>query len=138
MLPTKAVYNGTPLLGTFSAVGGGSAIVHQHIRDLLKNSNQLEDGEELPESVLEDIKVRGCVAVAPSAGVTVPTLEYRLPSGQVVMLDHQLRTAPIELLFDANGKGNGEYHYEEFDAAIPNAILDTLKQCPVYSHIFLQ
>jgi len=127
-----AVYNGNPLLGTFSAVGAGSMVVHKQIEDMLKATGQVPNEETIDEATLEDIKVRACVAVAPDSGVQAPTVDYRFPSGHVVQLDHALRTAPVEVLF-----ASSEFDFEEFDSSIPQAILETLKQCPVDTRVEL-
>ena len=54
-----AVYNGIPLIGSFTAIPAGAATIHRHIEEKLKEMGAVGADESLDESVLEDIKVRG-------------------------------------------------------------------------------
>ena len=70
-------------------------------------------------------QVRAClVASSPQDAeqIQAQPLDYTLPSGDVVTLDHAMRTAPCDLLF--NGVGVDE-------DSIPTAICETLLRCPV-------
>ena len=99
---SKAVYNGNPLLGTFSAIGAGSMVVHRHIEDMLKASGQVPEDEVIDEATLEDIKVRACVAVAPGKPETTRALSNRLnvapesPETQEGGAATHLRQCPLE------------------------------------------
>jgi actin-related protein 10 len=114
-----AVYDGTPLLGSFVATAAASKMVHDEIGALLVESGAVAEGTEIPEAVLEDIKVRAGLAVD---GVEVPTVDYRMPSGATVKLDAKIRTGPINALFTGEGI--------EADS-ITHAVLTALKRCPV-------
>ena len=118
----------------------------------------------LADEVLEDIKVRACVAGRFEAGPDgeppkLPAMQYRLPSGRSILLDHALRTTACDVLFegfgaDERGADAARFVLEEKgdvtlipisseaaastgnrvavgdDESIPRAILDTLLRCP--------
>lgn len=118
-----AVFDGVAAISTFTAVAAGAVEIHKQIRTRLKEANpdfsDVIDG--LDERVLEDIKVRGCIAGRLPEGTDLPTFRYPLRGGPVLMLDAGLRAHALDTIFegvDADG------------SSVATAILDTLLQSP--------
>lgn len=117
-----AVYEGVPIVGSFVAVDAASSTVHDHIRDLLVSECGLtaDEAVEVSDETLEDIKVRAVIAGRPPTGIEATSLRYTLPSGKTVQLNHGLRTCGCDPLFS-----------NDDSQSIPDAILESIKRCPI-------
>eukprot|EP00040_Diaphanoeca_grandis_P030535 m.180612 g.180612 ORF g.180612 m.180612 type:complete len:567 (+) comp32028_c0_seq1:235-1935(+) len=124
-----AVFDGVAAINTFAAVSAGGAEIHSQIRTKLKETYTADIVDALSEDVLEDIKVRGCIAGTLPKGedgetIKLPSLRYPLRGRPTLVLGSDLRTAVIDPIFQGVGVD---------DMSIPRAILDTLIQCPLDS-----
>ncbi|XP_014257338.1 actin-related protein 10 [Cimex lectularius] len=148
------VYEGVLVLSAWEAQPLGAQSVEKRLRHNLleahkeiKNasgdaSKSNEDIYNLPESVIEDIKVRGCFATTYERGemfrdgVTPkqpPCLDYRLGGNQVLKVPGWVRESAFEVIFE---KDNDQ-------SSLPNLILDAILKCsldcrkPLAENIFL-
>eukprot|EP00038_Savillea_parva_P017605 m.21088 g.21088 ORF g.21088 m.21088 type:complete len:596 (-) comp3857_c0_seq1:62-1849(-) len=114
-----AVFDGVPAVNSFRAVPAGAVEVHSQIRQKLS-----EAWPNMPESTVEDVKVRACIAGTLPEGTTLPTLKYSAVGlAGSVDIDHDLRTTASDSLFDGVADGDA--------SSIPGAILDALVACSV-------
>ena len=78
-----AVFDGVAAISTFVAVSAGASEIHTQIRAALKDANadHADAIDALNERVLEDIKIRGCIAGKLPEGSELPSLKYPLRGG---------------------------------------------------------
>ncbi|KAF6212677.1 hypothetical protein GE061_013203, partial [Apolygus lucorum] len=85
---------------------------------------------DLPESVIEDIKVRGCFVTTRKRGERLsegvltpepPLLEYRLGGDKMIKVPGWVRESSCEVMFEKDNE----------EASLPNLILDSILKCPI-------
>jgi len=125
-----AVFDGVAAISTFVAVSAGASEIHTQIRAALKDANadHADAIDALNERVLEDIKIRACIAGKLPEGSELPSLKYPLRGGPTLTLNGALRATALDPIFEGVGADA---------SSIPSAILDALLECPLDSRKML-
>ncbi|XP_075233522.1 actin-related protein 10 [Lycorma delicatula] len=151
------VYEGVPVLSSWQAQPLAALAVHRRLKDDLveyyknieKESGEKHEGNkisdnivDLPDSVIEDIRVRGCFvtnreraqrfALADKTDLSdktdssdkikdVPDLVYRIGGKRIITIPGKIRESCHEVFFE----------YDNDYLSLPNMILDAIISCSV-------
>ncbi|KAF6212671.1 hypothetical protein GE061_013197, partial [Apolygus lucorum] len=133
------VYEGVPILNAWEAQPLAGHAIEKRIRENLDkvykdltNAGgdtvpQVDESAlvDLPESVIEDIKVRGCFVTTRKRGERLsegvltpepPLLEYRLGGDRMIKVPGWVRESSCEVMFEKDNE----------EASLPNLILDSI------------
>ncbi|BET01405.1 Hypothetical protein NTJ_14221 [Nesidiocoris tenuis] len=144
------VYEGVPVLTAWEAQQLAGRAVENRIRDNLVRAYKDFAGASgdapmpipgvdvasLPESVIEDIKVRACFVTTRGRGEAIadgkpppepPVLEYLLEGNQMLLVPGWVRESSCEVIFERDNE----------EASLANLILDSIRKCPIDSRVTL-
>ncbi|XP_063912886.1 actin-related protein 10-like [Zophobas morio] len=102
------VCHGLPVIHAWQALPLGSQIIHNNLRALLNSDNT--GINNLPESVIEDIKVRCCfvtkqkraaqLSVAKPEITFAPEVKYPIGGSEIITVSGKVREKVYEILYD--------------------------------------
>uniref|UniRef100_A0A0A9YD65 Actin-related protein 10 n=2 Tax=Lygus hesperus TaxID=30085 RepID=A0A0A9YD65_LYGHE len=138
------VFEGVPILNAWEAQPLAGHAIEKRIRenldkvymDLMNAGGDTVPPEgatdiiNLSESVIEDIKVRGCFVTTRKRGERLsegvltpepPVLEYRLGGDKMIKVPGWVRESSCEVMFEKDNE----------EASLPNLILDSILKCPI-------
>jgi len=132
------VVEGVPVLSAWQSQPLGSEAVESRLKArLYETASKSGAGdasckiiETLPESVIEDIKVRCCFVTTPERGKQIfdenppkppPSMEYIVRGQQIIQIPGTLRESAYEVLFERDND----------EASLPNLMLDAILKCSI-------
>uniref|UniRef100_A0A224XQA8 Putative actin n=1 Tax=Panstrongylus lignarius TaxID=156445 RepID=A0A224XQA8_9HEMI len=140
------VYEGVPVLSAWQAQPLAASAVEQRLKDNLVESYQEKiyasgdagrhftpDVESLPDSVIEDIKVRGCFVPDYEHGQDIsdgvpsrlpPCVDYRVGGSCIIQIPGSVRQSAYEPLFEKDNER----------CSLPHLILDAILKCGIDTH----